>query len=102
MGLSASHGQDREPFVAGLKRIAVVALMLGVGLRLWLYNTVIVDTFYNAPAQLAAAVVGAGDPVGTIDAIWNSGGTVAGNLWDKGGLLNGDFGFYLAAPSSGA
>jgi type IV secretion system protein VirB6 len=41
-------------------------------------------------------VVGASDPVGTIDAIWDSGGTVAGNLWQKGGLLSGDFGFYLA------
>jgi len=89
-------GKITEPFEAGLKRIAMIALILGVGLRLWLYNTVIVDTFYNAPSQLAAAMVGAGDPVGTIDAIWDSGGTVAGNLWDKGGVLSGDFGFYLA------
>src|SRR5258707_1717707 len=91
-------GKITEPFEAGLKRIALIALILGVGLRLWLYNTVIVDTFYNAPAQLAAAVVGASDPVGTIDAIWDSGGTVAGSLWDKGaaaGFLSG-FGFYLA------
>jgi type IV secretion system protein VirB6 len=93
-------GKITEPFEAGLKRIALIALILGVGLRLWLYNTVIVDTFYNAPAQLAAAVVGASDPVGTIDAIWDSGGTVAGSLWDKGGsvgLVFGGFGFYLAA-----
>ena len=83
-------GKITEPFEAGLKRVALIALILGVGLRLWLYNTVIVDTFYNAPAQLAAAVVGASDPVGTIDAIWDSGGTVAGNLWDKGGVLSGD------------
>jgi type IV secretion system protein VirB6 len=89
-------GKITEPFEAGLKRVAMIALILGVGLRLWLYNTVIVDTFYNAPSQLAAAMVGASDPVGTIDAIWNSGGTVAGNLWDKGGVLSGDFGFYLA------
>ncbi len=92
-------GKIAEPFEAGLKRIAMIALILGVGLRLWLYNTVIVDTFYNAPAQLAAAMVGANDPVGTIDAIWNSGGTVAGNLWDKGadlGWLSGSLGFYIA------
>ena len=43
----------------------------GVALHLWLYNSVIVDTFYHAPAQLAAAVVGAADPVTTIDAIWS-------------------------------
>jgi type IV secretion system protein VirB6 len=92
-------GKIAEPFEAGLKRIALIALILGVGLRLWLYNTVIVDTFYNAPAQLAAAVVGASDPVATIDAIWDSGGTVAGSLWDKAGathLWSGGFGFYLA------
>lgn len=89
-------GKIDEPFDAGLKRIALIALVLGVGLRLWLYNTVIVDTFYSAPAQLAAAMLGANDPVGTIDAIWDSGGIVAGNLWDKGGLWKGDFGFYLA------
>jgi type IV secretion system protein VirB6 len=89
-------GKIDEPFDAGLKRIALIALVLGVGLRLWLYNTLIVDTFYNAPAQLAAAMVGANDPVGTIDAIWDSGGIVAGNLWVKGGLWKGDFGFYLA------
>jgi type IV secretion system protein VirB6 len=89
-------GKINEPIEAGLKRIALIALVLGVGLRLWLYNTLIVDTFYNAPAQLAATMVGANDPVGTIDAIWDSGGIVAGNLWDKGGLWKGDFGFYLA------
>ncbi|MGO9934003.1 MAG: type IV secretion system protein [Steroidobacteraceae bacterium] len=89
-------GKVTEPIEAGLKRIALIALVLGVGLRLWLYNTLIVDTFYNAPAQLAAALVGANDPVGTIDAIWDSGGIVAGNLWDRGGLWKGDFGFYLA------
>ncbi|HEY0802080.1 MAG TPA: type IV secretion system protein, partial [Steroidobacteraceae bacterium] len=92
-------GKIAEPFEAGLKRIALIALVLGVGLRLWLYNTVIVDTFYTAPAQLAAAVVGASDPVGTIDAIWNSGGAVASTLFDKAASLSsiiGDFGFYLA------
>jgi len=89
-------GKIIEPIEAGLKRIALIALVLGVGLKLWLYNALIVDTFYNAPAQLAAAMVGANDPVGTIDAIWDSGGIVAGNLWDKAGLWTGDFGFYLA------
>jgi type IV secretion system protein VirB6 len=88
-------GQIEEPFVAGVKRIVMLAVVLGVTLNLWLYNTVIVDTFYTAPAQLAGAVVGAGDPVGTIDAIWESGGTVAGNLWTKGNVWSG-FGFLLA------
>jgi type IV secretion system protein VirB6 len=89
-------GKIEEPFATGLKRIIMMAVILGLGLRLWLYNTLIVDTFYSAPAQLASAIVGSSDPVGTIDSIWESGGAVAGNLWDKGGVLTGDFGYYLA------
>ncbi len=55
-------GKIDEPLVAGLKRIIVLVVVLGVGLRLWLYNTLIVDTFYDAPAQLAAAVIGGRPP----------------------------------------
>jgi len=88
-------GQIEEPFIAGLKRIATLAVVLGVAINLWLYNTIIVDTFYNAPARLAAAVVGSGDPVGTIDSIWESGGAVANNLWVKGGLVSG-WGYLIA------
>jgi type IV secretion system protein VirB6 len=88
-------GRLEEPVLAGLKRMAMLALVLGAGLQLWLYNAVIVDTFYSAPAQLAAAVIGSSDPVGTIDTIWERGGAVAGNLWAKSGALP-DFGFYLA------
>jgi type IV secretion system protein VirB6 len=89
-------GKIDEPLVAGLKRIIMLAIILGVGLRLWLYNTLIVDTFYSAPAQLAAAVIGSSDPVGTIDAIWERGGTVAGILWDKGVMRISGIGFILA------
>jgi len=70
-------GSVEQPFVTGLKRIATLALVFGVGLRLWLYNEVIVDTFYNAPAQLAARVIGSGDPVSIVDSIWDQGGAVA-------------------------
>jgi type IV secretion system protein VirB6 len=55
-------GQIEEPVVAGLKRILLLIVVLGVSLHLWLYNAVIVDTFYSAPAQLAAAVIGSKGP----------------------------------------
>lgn len=89
-------GRIEEPFAAGLRRIIVLAVVLGAALDLWLYNSVIVDTFYSAPAQLAAAVVGSSDPVSTIDAIWQQGGTVAQTLYQKGGVWSGDWGFYFA------
>jgi type IV secretion system protein VirB6 len=89
-------GRIEEPLLTGVRRLITLAVVLGVALRLWLYNTLIVDTFYNAPAQFVAAVVGAPDPVATIDTIWEQGGAVAGYLWNNGGVLSGDFGFYIA------
>jgi type IV secretion system protein VirB6 len=88
-------GKIEEPVLTGLKRILMLAAILGVGLRLWLYNTVIVDTFYHAPAELASALVGSSDPVSVIDTIWESGGAVAGRLWAKSPSLDG-IGFMFA------
>jgi type IV secretion system protein VirB6 len=90
-------GRIEEPFIAGLKRIVTLAIILAVALRLWLYNAVIVDTFYRAPAQLAAAVIGGSDPVGTIDAIWERGGAVADQLWHRGSVVWGNVTFYAMA-----
>jgi len=95
-GYLQMSGRIDEPVGMGIRRIVLLAIVLGVALRLWLYNTVIVDTFFSAPSELAAAVVGASDPVSSIDAIWQQGGSVAEQLWDKGSVLSGDFGFYLA------
>jgi type IV secretion system protein VirB6 len=89
-------GRIDEPFVAGLRRLITLAVVLGAALRLWLYNSLLVDTFYRAPAELAGAVVGAQDPVATIDTIWERGGAVAGYLWTNGGFLNGNLGYFLA------
>src|SRR4051794_4365428 len=63
-------GKIEEPFVAGVKRLLTLALILGVSLQLWLYNEVIVDTFFNAPAALVASVIGAPDPVAVVDEIF--------------------------------
>jgi type IV secretion system protein VirB6 len=89
-------GRIEEPFITGLRRIMLLVIVLGGALQLWLYNAVIVDTFYNAPAQLAAAVAGAGSPVSTLDVVWQAGGAVASQLWNRGGVFHGDFGFYIA------
>src|SRR5690242_11237014 len=64
-------GKIEEPFISGVKRLVVLAVILGVSLSLWLYNAVIVDTFFNAPTQLAAAAVGGYDSVSAVDGILN-------------------------------
>lgn len=90
-------GQVQEPFVTGVKRIAVLAIILGVALHLWLYQSLIVDTFFNAPSQLASVVIGAYDPVTIVDRIIDLGATAGELLMSKAGLLNGNFGFFFAA-----
>jgi type IV secretion system protein VirB6 len=77
-------GRVEEPFTTGLKRIVTLAVIFAIGLHLWLYNSLLVDTFYDAPTKFAAAVVGASDPVQTIDAIWRQGGAVADQLFRDG------------------
>ena len=89
-------GQIEEPFIGGLKRIITLAVVLGSALALWLYNSLIVDTFFNAPTELGAVIVGAFDPVGIVDQIIFEGGDAANLLLEKGGLLDGNFAYYLA------
>ena len=91
-------GRIEEPFVAGLRRLITLAVVLGIAVKLWLYNTLLTNTFYQAPAELASAIVGAQDPVATIDTIWERGGAVAGFLFSYGASLGigGSVGYYIA------
>ena len=82
-------GRIEEPFTVGLRRILVLSVVLGGALQLWLYNDVIVDTFFNAPSALAAHVIGAYDPVTIVDQILFTGGDAATLLLQKGGFLHG-------------
>lgn len=94
-GVLQLAGQIEEPVMAGLKRIAVLALIFAVSLHLWLYNEVIVDVFFNEPSALAAGIIGTYDPVGIIDQILDAGGDTASLLLSKGGILHG-FSYELA------
>jgi len=89
-------GQIEEPFLSGVKRIITLAVILGFALHLWLYNALLVDTFFNAPSELAARVIGAFDPVAIVDQILFEGGDAANLLLQKGGILHGNFAYYLA------
>jgi type IV secretion system protein VirB6 len=92
-------GKIEEPFGTGIKRIILLVVILGGALNLWLYNDLIVDTFFRSPGQLAAGVIGAYDSVGIIDQIIFAGGDAASLLIQKGGIFNGDFSYYLAGFS---
>lgn len=90
------QGLIQEPLLHGAKRIFVLALVFGVGIQLWAFNTVITDTFFNAPDKLAAVIVGAPNTVSVIDQVWTDGNLVAEELLKKGSVLSGDFAYYLA------
>ena len=92
-------GKIEEPFATGVKRIILLVVILGGALNLWLYNDLIVDTFFRSPGELAAGVIGAYDSVGIIDQIIFAGGDAASLLIQKGGIFNGDFSYYLAGFS---
>ncbi len=89
-------GKVAEPFIEGVRRLLTLALILGVCLQLWLYNTIIVDTFFRAPNALAAGITGAFDSSGIVDQVFFDGSDAASLLLQKGGVLEGDFTFYLA------
>ena len=95
-GILQVTGQIEEPLLEGIKRIARVALVLGIGLHLWLYQELIVDTFFTAPSSLAAAMIGAPDSVTIVDQVIFQGGDAAAALIQKGGLFDGNFSYYIA------
>lgn len=95
-GFLSLTGRIQEPIWEGIKRILVVAIVLGMGIRLWTYNQLVVDTFARAPDQLAAAIIGAPDVVSVIDKVWLDGTATAEQLLTKGSILDSDFAYYIA------
>jgi type IV secretion system protein VirB6 len=95
-GYLSMTGRIQEPILEGLKRILVIGIVLGIGLRLWTYNEAAVDTFTRGPDQLAAIVLGTSPAVSVVDQIWIDGNLIAEQLLSKGSILNADFAYYLA------
>jgi type IV secretion system protein VirB6 len=105
-------GKVEEPFLTGVRRMLTLAVLLGVSLQGWLYNDVIVDTMFRAPAQLAASVLANGGPtppvapeavsndtVTIIDEIFFDGDDAASLLLNKGEIFGKDIVFYFAGAA---
>ena len=90
-------GRIEEPLLDGAKRIAVLAAVLGISLHLWVYNAVIVDTFFNAPNQLVAAILNAPRPLAAIDQLWTDSQAVANSLSAEASLFSGHPTYSLVA-----
>ncbi len=94
-------GQIQEPFIGGVKKIVVLAVILGCALNLWLYNALLVDTFFNAPAALGAVIIGTYDPVGIVDQVFFDANDISNLLFQKAGILDGNFAYYLVGLAVG-
>jgi type IV secretion system protein VirB6 len=90
-------GRIEEPLLDGARRIAILAVILGVSLHLWAYNGVIVDTFFTAPGQLTAAILNAPSPLASIDQLWTDAQAVANSLSAQASLFTGHPTYSLVA-----
>jgi type IV secretion system protein VirB6 len=90
------RGRIDEPIQDAAVRVLRLVIVFGAGLHLWMYHAVVTELFFKGPDELAARLVGAETPIATIDTIWSRGALVAATLWDKGSVLSGDIGFYIA------
>jgi len=96
-GFLQLSGRIQEPVLEGLKRIAILGIVLGISLDLWLYDTVIVEIFFRAPALLAGQLLGAPNFVTIVDTILFQGNDIGQQLLAKAGVLNLNLSFYVAA-----
>lgn len=99
-GLASAMGMIKEPIMDGMIRIAKVGVIFGIGINLMSYSVYVTDLFYNTPEQLANVMRGTTNATTTInilDQILDGGYSVGKKFWDKGGILDGDFGMYIIA-----
>ena len=90
-------GKIEEPLLDGAKRIALLAVVIGISLHLWVYNDVLVDTFFNAPNQLSASILNAPRPLAAIDQLWTDAQAVANSLSAEASLFTGHPTYSLVA-----
>ncbi|MEJ0098479.1 MAG: type IV secretion system protein [Pseudomonadota bacterium] len=96
-------GKIEQPFIEGVKRLLTLGVVLGLSLQLWLYNELIVDTFFRAPSALATRILASSgpatpfEPVGVVDEILFDGDDAASLLMQKGEIFGADIVYYIAA-----
>lgn len=99
-GLASMRGLIQEPITDAAMRAIKIGVIFGIGISLASYNVYVTDTFFNAPEQLAASLTNSTtntSAITTLDRILDKGFQIGKVFWDKGGLIDGDFGMYLVA-----
>lgn len=99
-GISYLRGMATEPIMDSAIRIFKVVLILGIGINLMQYNTLIVDTFMNSPEQMALAL----SPTSTgtslaasLDHVLYTGFKIGDRFWAEASVFSSNIGLYIAA-----
>ena len=99
-GLASMRGLIQEPILEAAVRIMKIVFIFGIGIKLAEYNVYVTDTFFNGPEQLALSLTNSTSNVtalSSLDQILGQGFNIGKTFWDKGGIIDGDFGMYMIA-----
>lgn len=90
-------GKSSEPLQEGLFRIIRIGFIMTLGLSTATYMDVVVDFLANGPTEIAGVVTGspAESPAAILDNLLLKVFSIGNDTWDKAGVMNGNFGFYL-------
>jgi type IV secretion system protein VirB6 len=97
LGYAHLQGAIEEPLTDAFKRVVRIGLILTLALGVGTYNSLIVNFLYHGPEQVAGVMTGAAPTTTVLDNLLTQGMDIGDRAWEKGGILNGDFGQYLIA-----
>lgn len=97
-GYLMMFGRVQEPLQDGVFRIIRIGGIMALGLTVGTYMGVVVTFLQQGPEHISAVVSGAGGTsANTLDALFSQVFAVSKAAWEKGGVLDGNFGLYLIA-----
>lgn len=96
-GYMMMFGKANEPLQDGVFRILRIGFIITLGLTVGTYTDLVVDLLAKGPEAIASVITGSatGTSAATLDSLFSKIFDVSEAAWDKGGIMNGNFGMYL-------
>jgi type IV secretion system protein VirB6 len=98
-GYMLMYGRTNDTLSTASFKILQIGIILTVGLTAATYNTYIASVLTELPNTLGAVLTS--NPIYSsgqaVDQLFSNVFIASANAWNKGGVLNGDFGMYLIA-----
>lgn len=96
-GYMMMFGKASEPLQDGVFRILRIGFIITLGLTVGTYTDLVVDFLAKGPETIASVITGSptGTSAATLDSLFSKIFEVSEAAWDKGGIMNGNFGMYL-------